>query len=120
MIDLKSYVDDLEIIYTGNAHVLSGRTLKINFDNNKIEINFLEDSNIEEKINWRIDEGVLKVTFQNYASSMGSGILHPWLIGDYKGRELYLTFFSRFINEQSAVCYDCTYVLYIGKEVPNE
>lgn len=120
MIDVKSYVGNLEIIYNGNAHLFHNKTISINLVNNlKIEISYVIDSNIESKINWSLTDNILKIIFENYASQLGGGILEPWLIGTYNGKQLLITIFSKLIDDGTSQYISCDYILYSGKEVAN-
>lgn len=120
MLDVKSYVNDLEIIYSGQAHLVQDNILKINFDDVYVEVKFVADSQVSAgQINWVVEEGVLKITFVNYNSTVGSGIFHPWLIGDFQGKELYITFYSKWIEFNPFNYFICNYIFYTGKEVVN-
>ncbi len=119
MTEVKSFIEDLEILHTSNVFLPFEKTLKIQINTIKIEIKFINDPKLEEKMAWKIEDDVLKIVFENYASDRGSGILEPWKIGTYKERELYFTFFAIFIDGDIAKCLNCNYAFYSGKEVIN-
>jgi len=120
MINIKSYVGDLEIIGSGNAHVTQGKKLKIEFVPVKIEFQFKKDENVElGKIDFTMENEILSIIFTNFIHPIGNGILDPWQIGAYEGKQLFMTFFSKHIEDNLGNYYLCEYIFYTGKEVEN-
>jgi hypothetical protein len=120
MIDFKSYVNDLEIIHSGQAHLVENNIFKMIFDDVKIEVTFISDMNMSTgQITWKVEEAILKISLINYKSIFGSGVFEPWLIGDYKGKNLYMTFLSKYIENNSANYFVFDYIFYVGKEAIN-
>ncbi|WP_296143486.1 DUF6864 domain-containing function [uncultured Flavobacterium sp.] len=120
MINIKAYVDDLEIIHSGNAHFKLSQVLKLNFNPIKIEISFLDDPKLDVNIIYKLEDDILKVVFQNYTDVTGSGVLQPWRIGEYQGRELFITIFAQYVVTENDNFLVCNYILYSGKEVKSE
>ena len=119
---VRSFLNDLEIIHSGNAHLIVGDKLKFDFDLLKIEIRFEDNESIGEgKVKYTIVNGVLEIVFQNYKNTQkGGGILTPWKIGTLEGKELFLTLYIKFLDYRTPGLHACSYVFYTGKEVVNE
>jgi hypothetical protein len=120
MINVKSYLDDLEIIYSSQVHCTLNKLLKISFSDVKVEIKYVNDTSLPVKIDWKIEDSTLKIEFQNYTSPLGSGITTPWRIGSYDGKELFITIYSVSLEHGKDLIVICNYVFYTGKEVENE
>ncbi|WP_125722962.1 DUF6864 domain-containing function [Flavobacterium ustbae] len=121
--NIESYIDDLKIIFYGKAHLKLDQILKIKLpapDPGEIEMVFKNDSKTNSNVTWQIEEKLLKINFFNYVTDPGGGVLQPWKIGSYNGREFYITVYvtrvSDFKNEFAVV----DYIFYSGKEVANE
>jgi hypothetical protein len=119
MSEIKSYVGELEIIHSIEAHVAIKNVLKIILTPFTIEMRFLLDSTLLiPKIDWVVENSLLKITYTTAKNPVGTGILEPWRIGSYQGKELYLTFIARVFDDNSTESYIiCNYILYQGKEV---
>jgi len=118
MIEVSSYLNELEIVHSGNAHIIYGSILKINFSTVKLQIQFTNDEkSTVGNIVYTVENEILKVNFINYNSSSGSGIFHPWKIGIVEGKEFYMTIDIRYLFINSNYTYVCNYVFYTGKEV---
>uniref|UniRef100_UPI00404ACB8D DUF6864 domain-containing function n=1 Tax=Gelidibacter sp. TaxID=2018083 RepID=UPI00404ACB8D len=117
--EVKTYLNDLEIIHSGQAHVVLGDILKIEIPNITIQATFNIDSEVEKsKVDWKIHEGLLTLNFINYTGSIGNGIFHPWRIGTVDSREFYFTIFSKYLpSKENGGYFICNYVFYAGKEV---
>lgn len=120
MAEVKVHLNDLEVITSGNAHVVENDVLKLNFGYTNMEIVFKTDKEIGEgEINYKVEDNTLKVDFINYKNTDGSGVFKPWRIGILEGRELFFTIFVRHIDFNSQHYYICNYIFYLGKEVDN-
>jgi len=119
MIEIKSYVGELEILASGQAHLILGQTLKLVFPHFKIELSYENDNDNESKIDWENKNNLLTVVFRNYTKKGGSGIVEPWEIGTYQGRKLFMSFFADFHDDGEPNFLLSSYIFYLGKEVKN-
>lgn len=118
MIDIKAHLNELEIISSGSSHLVESDILKLDFGTTKLEITFKTDKEFEDsQISYVVEENILKVSFINYNTSYGSGILTPWRIGILDGRELFTTIYIRHVDFNSSDYFICNYIFYSGKEV---
>lgn len=118
MIEVTSYLDNLEIVHSGNAHILFGNILKINFSTIKLQIQFANDEKSPlGNIIYKIEDEILKLTFINYNASSDRGIFHPWKIGILEGKNFYMTICIKNLSMNSNNMHICNYVFYTGEEV---
>lgn len=120
MLEVRSFRNELEILYSGHAHLHMNDKLKLVLGVRSIEISFRTEAELESKIDWVVENEVLKVVFQNLISLLGGGIITPWRIGDHDGRELFMTIYTQQITDKpKAQNVLCDYIFYLGKEVEN-
>ncbi len=126
MANVKSEFNGLEIMFSGKAYMSLDDTLKLSIPNEPpllMEIQIVKDSKNENRnLEWKVDNGILKITASNLTKPMEHGVLKPWRIGEFENKEWYMTFYFKFIGETilgDFFLFD--YILYLGKEVlPNE
>ena len=119
MIDCKAYLDDFEIIHSGQVHTSLEKTVKIEFADMKFVIEFTNDSKLSSNINWAINSGVLKIVFENYISPLGSGILEPWYVGIHNDRKFYITIYLKSIDHGPKKFIILDYIFYLREEADN-
>lgn len=120
MTDIKSSIDDLEIIYSGKAHITLGSILKISFSTMNMEISLINDPKTERnKISWELNNNDLRISLTNFNDPLGNGLLKPWQIGIYENKYLYMTFDTRYFSDGAGTYFIFSYIFYNGKEVEN-
>ncbi len=123
MIDLNTFVNDLEVIHTSNAHTKLGDTISVKFpqdDPMQYQFKFIEEKNTGSLVSWKIEDDILKVELKNFINPSGAGMFSPWKVGNYKGKELFLTFYVKSIQGITDVYLVSEFIFYLGKEVNND
>lgn len=117
-IQMKVTVGDLEVIGCGMAHTSKEDDLLVVLDN-LIKLNFKFIKNDDDKSKRTLVEASKNepnsgnVLVYNFDNPLGQGVLIPMLIGDLRGRELYMTFFTWTFPHNRII----NYVFYLGNSI---
>ncbi|MFY7728915.1 MAG: DUF6864 domain-containing function [Flavobacterium sp.] len=122
--EVKVVTGDYTVEHSGFVHIKDGDPLKLMIDNVAIEFLFVKsvgDSTTKDaSANYKIEDGILKLSLIDYDSITPIGVFDPWRIGKDGGRYLYLTFSVQTIfTNNSPTVRLINYVIYTREEVLN-
>lgn len=94
-IQIKKYIDDMEVLETGILHLLKlDNVIKIHVSNLILEFHFKENKEVSE-LNVTaetIGNNKVVLTLTNFNNELGEGILQPTELGIVNGTKLFLLF----------------------------
>ena len=120
---MKVSVGNLDLLESICVLVPSGETLKCVLDDGKddplaIEVSFTTEStktgaSVDVKLK---DSKTAVITFINQTSVLGSLLKEPAKLGDYSGRELFLSYFVAFMTSTGG--HKCHLFFFLGAKLP--
>lgn len=121
MLEVKTQINDLELVYNSTMHIRTDDLVKLDFATGKLNIVIQKDlKQRERKIDFNVEGDLLEISFINYQSGTGHGVLQPWKIGNMSGKEFFMTFYIQYVAYDGRDIYFCSLNLYSGKEVKND
>lgn len=107
-IQIKKYIDDMEVLETGILHLLKlDNVIKIHVSNLILEFHFKENKEVSE-LNVTaetIGNNKVVLTLTNFNNELGEGILQPTELGIVNGTKLFFTFLTHSIVDKRSFSY---------------
>lgn len=107
-IQIKKYIDDMEVLETGILHLLKlDNVIKIHISNLILEFHFKENKEVSE-LNVTaetIGNNKVVLTLTNFNNELGEGILQPTELGIVNGTKLFFTFLTHSIVDKRSFSY---------------
>ncbi|ENU16262.1 hypothetical protein QUG64_06415 [Acinetobacter lwoffii] len=95
---IQKFVGELKVIDSGVLHCESSKPIRFLIDDFELVFNFINNDAIStQKIETKAENNPglkLKLTLMNFNNPLGSGLLDPVQVVFYKGREIYVSFFT--------------------------
>jgi len=109
-------IGDKEVVMTQTMVIPDGETAFFDFSINSepIQISIVFETNnvpdSERKINWKLEDGILRMTFIGWRNSLGTSLIHPAKIGELNGQPFGFNLMHFLVGTVNLV----TFQFYIG------
>lgn len=106
---IQKFVGELKVIDSGVLHGNSSKPIRFLIDDFELIFNFINNDAVStQKIETESEDSPglkLKLTLVNFNNPLGSGLLDPVKIVFYKGRNIYISFFTNVVEENRQFTY---------------